>query len=124
MLVQSIEEIALFQDVPRIFMPMIWFEQKFAITADMASQIKIAVKMPCIGRFVGMVMIGCGIFFTVVSFLVAWLQSKTLSQMQQREINLGDNKVGARLKKEVSPLLNDGMQVKPTIVSQRKESNS
>lgn len=103
-------------------MPAMWFEQKFTMDAEMASQLKFVTKMPCIGRFIGMVMVALGLFFVVVSFLITCVKKKSSSKRQKMEINLGDDKVAVRLKKEVSPLINQE-QVKPIIVP-RKETAS
>lgn len=119
-LVRPIEELSIFQNVPRTFIPAMWFEQKFVMDADMARQIKIAVQIPWIGRALGFVLLGVGVFFILVSCCLAFLQSRKRGNKQQLEINLGDRKVGARLKKEASPLIH--RLVRPQIVHQRKDT--
>lgn len=118
-LVRPIEELSIFQDVPRTFIPAMWFEQKFTMDADMVRQIEIAVQIPWIGRLFGLVLLGVGIFFILISCCLAFIESRKQMHRQQMEIDLGDRKVGARLKKENSPLIH--RLVRPQIVHQRRE---
>lgn len=41
MLVEPIQGISLYTGIPRIFFPLVWFEQKVRITPDMADQLKV-----------------------------------------------------------------------------------
>lgn len=42
-------------------MPLFWVEQKFAMDAETASQIKFALDLPCYGRIAGVVLSIIGI---------------------------------------------------------------
>lgn len=121
-LVRPIEEISIFQNVPRKFIPAMWFEQKFVMDVEMAREIQIAVQIPWIGRVFGLVLLGVGIFFVLVACCLAFLESRKKSNRQQMEINLGDKRVGARLKKEASPLIH--RLVRPQIVHQGRGKSS
>lgn len=121
LLVQPIEELSLFQDVPRIFMPAFWFEQKFVMDEEMAKQIKIAVQIPWYGRVAGFAMMGMGIVLVLISSFIAFTQSKRDASRQQMEINLGDRKIDGRKKKEASPLIDQISR--PRIVQQRRGSS-
>lgn len=117
LLVRPIEELSIFQEVPRIFIPAMWFEQKFTMDPDMANQLKIAVEIPWIGRVIGLILLAIGITLTIISYVITYLQSKRKPNRQQMEINLCDRQDAPRQKKEVSPLLH--RQVRPQIVQQR-----
>lgn len=118
-LVRPVEELSIFQDVPRTFIPAMWFEQKFVMDSDMARQIRIAVKIPWIGRMVGIVLLAIGAILVFISSCITFIQSRRKAKKQSMEIKLGDRKVGARLKVEGSPLLN--RLTRPRIVQQRKD---
>lgn len=118
LLVQPVEELSLFQEVPRIFMPAMWFEQKFSMDEAMARKIKIAVQIPWIGRIAGLVLLGVGIVFVIISTMIACLQSKR-AKRQQMETNFNDGKVDTREKKEVSPLLT--RQFRPQITQHKRD---
>lgn len=117
-LVRPIEELSIFQNVPRIFMPAMWFEQKFTMDAEMAQQIRIAVQIPWIGQLAGFISLVLGGVLIFTYMFISFLRSRTKPNRQQMEINLGDSKVGERLKKEGSPLLNQ--MTKPRIVQQKR----
>lgn len=119
-LVRPVEELSIFQNVPRIFMPAMWFEQKFAMDAEMAQQIKIAVNIPWIGQIAGFVSLALGVVFIFIYIFILFLESKKKKpNKKQMEINLGDNKVGERLKREGSPLLDE--MTRPKIIQQKRE---
>jgi CD36 family len=120
-LVQPIDDISLFQDVPRVFIPAMWFEQKFVMDEEMAQQVKIAVKIPRIGQLAGLIMLVIGIILTIISYLMSCIQSRKSSNRQQMEINLGERQLEERQKKEVSPLLNRKL-VRPQILQHKRET--
>jgi len=110
-LVRPIEDIALFQDVPRIFMPAMWFEQKFVMDEEMAEQIKIAIQIPWIGRVVAFVLLGIGVLLVLISILITIIQSRRRSRRQQMEIEFSERKSG-------SPLISQTRR--PQIVQHKK----
>lgn len=118
-LVRPVEELSIFQDVKEILMPAMWFEQKFVMDSDMASQIRSAVQIPWIGKLVGLVLFAVGIVFLLISTCIACAQSRSKATNDKMEIGLGDSKVAARLKVEGFPLLN--RVLKPQIVQQRSD---
>lgn len=114
-LVRPVEEISIFQEVPRIFMPAMWFEQKFVMDPQMAEQIRMAVKVPWVGRLVGIGMLALGIFTVIITYLVEYVMQRKQSRRQKTEFNLGNRIDIMPVKKEVSPLLTRA--VKHQIVS-------
>lgn len=98
-------------------MPVMWFEQKFVMDEEMASQLKIAAQIPWIGQIFGFVILAVGTTLFIISCVISCLQSKRDHRKQQMEINLGERPMGIRhQKKEVSPLLH--RQPKAQIVKQ------
>lgn len=61
--------IPLFQNVPRIFMPLFWVEQKFTMDAEHASQIKFALDIPCYGRIIGSLLLFIGIILMSITYV-------------------------------------------------------
>lgn len=60
-----IEKISLFKDVPTIYFPMIWFEQRATITKSLAWQVKLALASPLIGQIMSFLFIAGGIAMVV-----------------------------------------------------------
>lgn len=50
-------------------MPIFWVEQKFIIDAEHASQIKFALKVPCIGKIAGIILLISGIILMSIKHL-------------------------------------------------------
>lgn len=49
MLIRPVQGVSLYQNAPYMFFPILWFEQKVTIPAEMASEIKTVVAMPTTG---------------------------------------------------------------------------
>lgn len=96
-------------------MPAMWFEQKFVMDPQMAEQIRMAVKVPWVGRLVGIGMLALGIFTVIITYLVEYVMQRKQSRRQKTEFNLGNRIDIMPVKKEVSPLLTRA--VKHQIVS-------
>lgn len=67
MLIRPTPNIALYQNAPRMFFPVLWFEQRVTLTADMAAEIELLLYMPLIGYACCALMVVMGIL------LVVWL---------------------------------------------------
>lgn len=57
--------VSVFQDVPKIFMPIFWVEQKFVMDAEKAGQLRLALFAPTIGQVVGVSLLIVG--FVIIS---------------------------------------------------------
>ncbi|XP_073972729.1 protein peste-like isoform X2 [Rhodnius prolixus] len=60
-LLSPIEKFSLFKNVPTIYFPMIWFEQRATITSRLAWQVKFALAAPLIGQIVSFLFIVGGV---------------------------------------------------------------
>lgn len=78
----------------------------------MAEKIKVAVRIPLMGRLVGVVLLAGGLFLILTTYLVACVQLKKRNKGQQMEINLGERKIEGKARKEVSPLLHKAVKTK------------
>ncbi|CRL01879.1 CLUMA_CG015086, isoform A [Clunio marinus] len=112
LLVQPIEEISLFQEVRRVFMPVMWFEQKYQMDEKTAKMIKFAVTIPWIGRIIGIILFALGLILCIISFIMCCVNARKMSHKDETEINLGERNVQTHFKKEVSPLLSRGKMPK------------
>nr|CAD7603521.1 unnamed protein product [Timema genevievae] len=53
--------ISLFKNVPKIFFPMLWFEERAAMPQEMASQLKLLLHLPTIGLVVSITLVVIGL---------------------------------------------------------------
>lgn len=64
MLIRPIANVSLYQNAPYMFFPVLWFEQKVMIPADMASEIKTVVTMPVTGYMAIAIVFFIGLILT------------------------------------------------------------
>lgn len=100
-LIRSSPNIALFQDAPYMFFPLIWFEQKVRIPEKMIAEIKIAINVPTIGYFCTSFITGFGLI------LLIWLilQRKHIRDDSKNVKNDVSFKKKALQTAEFSPLM-------------------
>ncbi|XP_037825530.1 protein peste-like [Lucilia sericata] len=72
MLVEPIPSLSLYENIPRIFFPLIWFEQKVRITPELAKDLKM---IPC-ALLGGQIF--AGIIFAIGLILLGWYPLKQL----------------------------------------------
>ncbi|XP_011300459.1 protein croquemort isoform X2 [Fopius arisanus] len=65
LLIQPMEHIGLFANVPKVFIPMLWFRQEADLSSDLGSQLKFVLILPTLGHvtFFGIAGLGLLIFF-------------------------------------------------------------
>ncbi|CAO1400864.1 unnamed protein product [Diamesa serratosioi] len=103
-LIRNNEDIALFQEAPRVIIPVMWFEQKFAMDKKMADEIKAALSIPHIGQMMGIVFIVLGVFLVLLYPVINLIKPSRKVQANghiRREADDIDKK-----EKEASPLIN------------------
>lgn len=66
MLVEPIEHMSFYEDVPRTFFPLIWFEQKVRISPEFADELKTVPRILTIGHIVA------GVTFAIGIILICW----------------------------------------------------
>lgn len=75
-LVRPYPNIALYEEAPHIFFPIVWFEQKVRIPSDMIDEIKIAASIPNIGY-------ACtGSIIVIGIILLIWIGYQQLKQQK------------------------------------------
>jgi len=83
MLVEPIQGISLYSGIPKIFFPLIWFEQKVRITPEMADQLKVLPVVLMSGQIFAGVCLAIGII------LLCWAPVQNLlSTCQNRRYDL------------------------------------
>uniref|UniRef100_A0A1I8M439 CD36 family protein n=1 Tax=Musca domestica TaxID=7370 RepID=A0A1I8M439_MUSDO len=100
MLVEPIKGISIYEDVPRIFFPLIWFEQKVRITPDLAAEWKLIPRVLLGGQ------IFAGVLFAIGVIMLAWypMQHLCFGRRNRRgtsstnKIHSSENGVVAELK--------------------------
>lgn len=110
LLLREVEDIALYQLHPTVFIPSMWFEQKFTMNEEMAEQIKFALRVHQTGRVVGIEMFCFGAILVIISSIVRCIANRQHSN-KPNEVTLETN-VGSRRQFETgSPLLTQGMKI-------------
>lgn len=82
MLVTPFENIGMYQKVPRMFFPVLWFEQHVTMNEEMASEVKMVVIVPKIGY------ICCGIIVLVGFVMAVWLPVTRWIVRRRRETKI------------------------------------
>lgn len=67
MLVRPTPDIALYENAPRLFFPVLWFEQRVSMGEEMAAEIRMLLAMPQIGYYCCVAVVALGVV------LVVWL---------------------------------------------------
>lgn len=100
MLIRPTPNIALYEEAPQLFFPVLWFEQKVQINDEMASDIKIASSIPTIGY------ICAGILSVIGVLILLWIPFdqfvRQKDEKHNKETNMG-MEIGKR--PEDSPLM-------------------
>ncbi|CRL01976.1 CLUMA_CG015303, isoform A [Clunio marinus] len=97
------EYINLYQDVPRVFMPIFYVEQKFIMDDDKASQIKLALNIPFIGQIIGVIIFALGIFMISFHYFKSFFTSKTSNDSKSLPLKPGATTVIRDV--EMNPLM-------------------
>ncbi|XP_066906995.1 protein peste [Halyomorpha halys] len=101
LLLEPTSGISLFEDVPTIYFPMIWFEQKVTITEALADEVRLVLRLPFIGQcfssflvIVGIVMILLAVYFR----LQCTKQSAEKEEEMKRTEGTGEPLMGVEIK--------------------------
>uniref|UniRef100_A0A1A9WDM7 Scavenger receptor class B n=1 Tax=Glossina brevipalpis TaxID=37001 RepID=A0A1A9WDM7_9MUSC len=133
MLVEPIRGISLYENIPRVFFPMIWFEQKVRITPDLAKNLKTLPYLLLGGQ------IFAGFLFVIGLILLCWYPIKyvwSAHKIQEVKVYASENgktinskqselKILESEKKtpDSSPLLEKTSQPTPEIVLKSPKSD-
>ncbi|KAK9507971.1 hypothetical protein O3M35_007726 [Rhynocoris fuscipes] len=69
-LLSAVEKISMFKNVPTIYFPMIWFEQRATITNGLAWQVKLALAAPLIGEICSLLCVLAGVIITLYYIVI------------------------------------------------------
>ncbi|XP_071455044.1 protein croquemort-like [Hetaerina americana] len=64
------ERVTLYESVPDVFMPMLWFSENAAVTEDLADEIKVLLIVPIAGTGIFFGMLGLGAFLLLIFILI------------------------------------------------------
>ncbi|XP_067623366.1 protein peste-like [Eurosta solidaginis] len=79
MLVEPIKGVSLYEDAPRVFFPLIWFEQKVAITPEIAADLQMLPKILMAGQIFACVCFGIGlILFCWYPIEMFWTRQRSV----------------------------------------------
>lgn len=78
-MLESHPNIALYDDVPRIFLPVLWFEQHVTMTPEFSGEIAQALSIPTTARICGIVMLIIGVV------MIAWTPIERLLAQKRRD---------------------------------------
>lgn len=85
LLIQPIKHIKLFENVPKIFIPMLWFRQEADLSSDLGSQLKFVLILPTLGQVTFLGIAGLGLLLFVIG-VVIWIRGKRRADDNQRLI--------------------------------------
>lgn len=95
LLVTPIPRINLYKNVPRKFMPILWFEQHIVATKTVSNVVKLILAAPTAGQILGVIFAIIGITLTFLSCfrkrVVFAPQMSNKSKTESQKINLPEN---------------------------------
>ncbi|XP_059480400.1 protein croquemort-like isoform X2 [Neocloeon triangulifer] len=97
-LLQPSQYISMYKRVPRVFFPIIWFEQRATMTPEMASSLLALLALPSNGAIVGMVMAVVGVAAVVVA--ISCLIRLKVAKASEKSIQLNTSESGYPLMKK------------------------
>ncbi|GLV39925.1 scavenger receptor acting in neural tissue and majority of rhodopsin is absent [Carabus blaptoides fortunei] len=62
--------ISIFQNVPKLFFPILWFEQEVVITDNLAYDLRQLVNMPNVARIIAYILISCGALILAILLII------------------------------------------------------
>lgn len=120
-LLKEVEDIALFQSVPTLFIPTMWVEQKYKISEALTGDIKLALVIPDIGRLVGLAIIALGLICVLITTLLRCLSRNNTASS---DVNLPEMKSSNRRPNESSPALLNGDKIRGNIKIQKMDHSN
>lgn len=81
------EYVSLYENVPRIFMPVFWVESKFSMDSDKANQLKYGLNIPQFAQIFGVLLVSLGIFITIYRYC------KEMCRMNTEKSNNNNNDI-------------------------------
>ena len=100
-LVEPIQKIKMYRNVPTKFLPIVWFEQSFRIDNQMAFMIKLMLWTPFIGQIVGFII-------AIISICMIYKIIRAEEKERNCHIDKERNKENIKsIQAELSPLVND-----------------
>ncbi|XP_046389200.1 protein croquemort-like isoform X1 [Ischnura elegans] len=67
---QPVKGITMYESVPDVFMPMLWFTERAAVTPDLADEVKLLLIVPTAGQGIFFGLLGLGVFLVLVHVLM------------------------------------------------------
>lgn len=77
-MVQPYPNIALYEEAPNMFFPVLWFEQKVRVPSELIDEVKIAASMPKIGYICTAIITGIG------AILLVWAGCERIKQQKTK----------------------------------------
>lgn len=86
MLVRPVPNVAMYQEAPYMFFPVLWFEQKVQIPADMAVEVQTALSIPSTGY------ICIGVMLLIGLVMLFWVPvDRCMTHRRKRNLTTSDN---------------------------------
>lgn len=86
LLIRPNPQMALYADVPQVFMPILWFEQRVTLTKDLASEISMALSIPQTGQICAIIVIIIGLI------MLLWFPVHRCVRRKVVQVHSVDNK--------------------------------
>ncbi|XP_015115646.1 protein croquemort isoform X2 [Diachasma alloeum] len=85
LLIQPIKHIRLFEKVPKVFIPMLWFRQEADLSSDLGSQLKFVLILPTLGHVTFFGIAGLGVLLLFIGGVVC-IRGRRRAEDNQRLI--------------------------------------
>jgi len=66
---------SMYDDVPTVFFPMLWFEERATVTPEIAADLRLLLMLPIIGLYFSLGLVLLGIVILALQFLPRILRS-------------------------------------------------
>lgn len=70
LLLDKIQSIPLYRNLPRVFVPVLWFEQHVKMSESIANEVKLVLNLPLMGQLMGVVICIIGLITLFIIPLV------------------------------------------------------
>lgn len=81
-LLQPVTSVKLFQNVPRVFFPMLWFNHRATMTEELAYELRIFKQLPNIVCYASFCMVSLGLILLCYVAIVCYVERKRTKSLQ------------------------------------------
>ncbi|GFG38362.1 hypothetical protein Cfor_05707 [Coptotermes formosanus] len=92
MLLQENSRFTMYNYVPTVFFPMLWFEERATVSPEIAADLRLLLMLPIMGLYCSLGLVLLGIIILALHFLPRFLRSDNWTVPRRSKRNATDNK--------------------------------